>query len=95
MGDNISMTCHRGTLAEFNTWHNAAMISDDIPMPDGRIGFVNGVPAPDNQRTIAYSKAVLHPSNANDYIWTYGDYPDGESLTLTEIKTAGWFPEEL
>lgn len=89
------MTYHRGTLAQFNTWHSAAMISDDIPIPDGKIGFVNGIPAPKNQHTIAYSTATLHPSNADDYIWVYGDYPDRESLTLTEIQTAGWFPEEI
>ena len=89
------MTYHRGTLEEFNTWHSAAMINDEIPIPDGRIGFVNGIPAPNNQRTVAYSSAVLHPSNAGDYIWAYGDYPDGESLTLIEVKTMGWFPEEV
>ena len=88
------MTYHRGTLTEFNTWHDTAMISASIPS-EGRVGFVKGVLAPDNQRTVAYSDAVLHPSNADDYIWVYGDYPDGESLTLTEVQTMGWFPEEL
>ena len=89
------MTYHRGTLTEFNIWHDAAMISENIPIPGGKIGFVNGIPAPDNQRTIVYSGAALHPSNTDDYIWVYGDYPDGESLTLTEVQTMGWFPEEI
>ena len=91
------MTFRRGTLAEFNTWHDAAMIRANIPTPYGRIGFVKGVPAPDNQRTMVVSRAILHPSNADDYIWSYGDYPDIKKplLTLTEIRTSGWYPGEV
>jgi len=88
------MTYHRGTLAKFNTWHSAALVSAGIGA-EGRIGLVKGYLAPNNQRTTTYSSVISHPSNADDYIWGYGNYPDGEktSLTRTEVKTAGWFPE--
>lgn len=88
------MTYHRGTLAQFDTWHTAAKTSAGIT-PEGKVGFVNGVPAPDKQRTIAYSEAIAHPSNVDDYIWPYSDYQDGTVLTADAVKTAGWFPEEL
>lgn len=88
---------HRGTLTEFNTWHAAAMASEGIELPDGKTGFVNGQVAPDNQRTTAYSNVCPHPVNADDYVWFYGNYPDDAktSLSLTEAKTAGWFPKEI
>lgn len=89
------MSYYRGTLAEFNTWHDAAMVSEGIILPDGKIGYVKGVPAPDNQRTIAYSSTILHPANADDYIWFYGDYPDDNKTPMSEddVIAAGWFPE--
>lgn len=90
------MTYHRGTLEEFNIWHSAAMISDDIPTPNGKIGFVNGKPAPNKQRTVAYSDAILHPSNADDYIWFYGTYVDVGKVSLSKaaVRAAGWFAAE-
>ncbi len=82
---------HRGTLAEFDTWHTAAKISDGIP-DEGKIGYVKGVLAPLNQRTMAYSVPVEHPVNADDCIWCYGKYPDTEKTVLSQeaATTAGW-----
>ena len=88
------MTFNRGTLEEFTTWHEQVKLSEEIP-PEGKIGFVNGIPAPLNQRTMSYSKTIAHPVNNNDYIWYYGDYPSGEELTLEQVQTLGWFPPEL
>lgn len=89
------MTFHRGTLEEFNIWHDAIKISKDIS-EEGKIGFVNGVAAPENQRTVAYSMLILHPANENDYAWAYGDYPgEKASLSRQEVKTLGWFEEEI
>lgn len=90
------MTYHRGTLAEFDTWHEAAKTSEGIPS-EGKIGFIKGVPMPDNQRTTAYSKAKAHPINADDYVWRYSDYPDGgkDNLSKEDVQTAGWFAISL
>lgn len=84
------MIFHRGTLEEFNIWHDAVKIAEGYP----KIGYINGIPAPQNQKTVAYSAAVSHPSNINDYIWADGKYPRiGHSmLSLEEVKVLGWFP---
>ena len=90
----ISMAYHRGTQAEFNIWHNAAKIATGIPA-EGKIGLNRGKPAPNKQRTMAYSDAVLHPSNVDDYIWLHNGQADSEKtdLSFAEIQTAGWYPE--
>lgn len=82
---------HRSTLAEFNAWHKTAMLSEGIP-PEGRIGYVNGVLAPDNQRTMAYSDPITHPVNTDDCIWHYGEYPDTKKTVLSQEDTVavGW-----
>ena len=86
----------RGTLAEFNIWHTAAKTSAGI-LSGGTIGMVNGVSAPDNQRTMSYSKAEPHPVNVDDYIWFYGNYPgDGDTiLTENQVVSDGWHIEEV
>ena len=90
------MTYHRGTFAEFNTWHNAAMLAEGIT-EEGRVGFINGIPAPDSQRTTAYSESYLHPTNEDDYVWTYGSHIDVEktSSSQSEVEALGWFPAEV
>ena len=82
---------NRGTLSEFNTWHNAAMIAEGLP----KIGFVNGHAAPQNQETIAYSEAIQNPDKSDDYIWMYGAYPAGgkAQLTQADINNLNWFPD--
>ncbi len=87
------MSYHRGTLAEFNTWHDTVKIAERYP----KVGNVSGVPTPANQQTVAYSDAILHPTNSDDYIWQDGKYPrEGETmLSESEVKALGWFPEEL
>lgn len=89
------MTYQRGTIAEFNAWHSLAMVAEEIP-PEGRIGMVNGIAAPQNQRTMAYSNAIQNPVGGDDYIWLYGKYIDTlkPALTLEEAKIAGWFVDE-
>jgi len=76
---------HRGTLAQFNTWHIAAKTAYGIP-EDGIIGFVDGKPAPENQRTTSYSIAIQNPAGGDDYIWNYGSYPDSNLQTVSQ----GW-----
>ena len=95
MGYHTGMIYHRGTLVEFNTWHTASKMTAGIPA-EGKIGIYRGKPAPNKQRTTAYSEAVLHPSNINDYIWLHGRQADPEkpSLSLADIITLGWYPEE-
>ena len=76
---------NRGTLQQFNLWHNAVKLAESIP----RIGYVNNVPAPQNQGTTAYSDAIQNPDNSNDYIWNYGAYPDPE-LPIIDIENFSW-----
>lgn len=85
---------HIGTLAEYTTEHDAIKVRRGIPA-GGRIGNVNGVPAPDKPRTTHYSKPIAHPTNADSYIWKFDDFCKGDSQTHTvaEVKAAGWFPE--
>lgn len=88
------MTYHRGTLDEFDVWYNAVKLSENITV-DGKVGFVNGVAAPDNQRTTEYSTPIKHPVNQDEYIWQYGGYRVGNRnvLTKSEVKSLGWLQE--
>lgn len=85
------MTYYRGTLEEFNTWHDAVKITEAMP----KIGYINGQPAPENQQTVAYCEAIQNPDRSNDYIWTYGKYPiqGRQVLNQTNIDNLKWFPE--
>ena len=87
------MTYHRGTLEEFNTWHDTAKITEGITA-EGKIGFIGGVPAPNNQRTMAYSEVIQNPDSSDDYIWAYGDYAIAERAVLnqTDVNDLNWFP---
>lgn len=82
------MTYHRGTLQEFNDWHEQVKILEGLP----KVGYVNGVPAPQNQQTTEYSIPIQSPDGLDDYIWDYGDYPiDGQArLDINNFKS--WFP---
>lgn len=84
---------HRGTLEQFNIWHETVKIAEGIT-PAGKIGYVAGKSAPNNQRTTAYSEAIPHPLNENDYIWQYGNYPESEILTTEDVIAVGWFNSE-
>lgn len=83
---------HRGTLAQFNTWHEVAMAAEGIT-PEGKIGFVDGEPAPQNQRTTAYSSTTQNPDKTDDYVWQYGAYKDSYISSVTTFPE-NWFPEE-
>lgn len=87
---------HRGSLQEFNAWHDAAKIIENIPA-EGRIGYVNDIPAPENERTFSYSYTIQNPNLSDDYIWLYGDYPiDGkEVLSYDNFINLGWLPQEI
>lgn len=97
MGNNGIMTAiyHRGTLAQFTTWHNAAKLEEGIP-PEGRIGYVLGIPAPNNARTYNYSETIQNPGGGNNYLWEFYAYPDDDlpQLSRAEAEAAGWFPPE-
>ena len=86
---------HRGTLSDYNAWHDPVKILEGITA-EGKINSNKGKPAPNKQRTTAYSNATAHPSNADDYIWDHNSHPDG-ALTVyskAEVEALGWFPEE-
>ena len=95
MGSNIIIMYNRGTLAQFNIWHEAAMASEEIVLPNGKVGYINGIEAPTNQRTIAYSEAIPHPINNDDYIWDCGSYPSDIELTIDDVKSLGWMLGEI
>lgn len=70
----------RGTFAEYTLEHDADCIANGI-IPPGKIGYINGVPAPNNQRTIAMYDAFQNPDGSDDYIWKY---------TQQELSDLGW-----
>jgi len=76
---------HRGTLEQFNNWHEPIKIKEGLPI----MGYVNGVPAPENQWTVAYSSTVKNPNGTDDYIWNYGAYPT--DLPIVDVNDLGWF----
>lgn len=82
---------HRGTLSEFNAWHNQAKTSEELP----KVGYVNNTPAPYNQKTTAYSQAIKNPNKADDYIWPFGAYPikDKAILSQADVINLNWFAE--
>jgi len=86
---------HALTLQQFNTWHEAAMQAEGIT-PEGKVGYINGVPAPDSQRTTAYSIAIPHPTQEDYYLCKFGNYQDSElpALDDAEAVAAGWFGGE-
>lgn len=88
---------HRGTLVEFNTWHDTAMLSEEIPTPEGKIGRVNDVPAPSKQRTTSYSRPIQNINLTDDYIWDCGKHIDNSKdvLTKDDAKAIGWFSGAL
>ena len=57
MGGCYIIMYNRGTLSEFNNWHINIMQIENIP----KIGYINGIPAPQNQHTIAYSETIQNP----------------------------------
>ena len=75
---------NRGTKAEFDAWHAAAMAAEGIT-PQGKVGFVDGRPAPENQRTTAYSSALKNPNGSDDYIWPYGAHKMAGKTKYYEI----------
>lgn len=85
----------RGTLEDFKVWHEKTKQSYGIP-PEGMVGYVNGHPAPGNQRTINYTEATQNPDKSNDYIWVCGAYPEKEKATLlkSDVENLNWFARE-
>lgn len=57
----------RGTFAQFNMEHMADCISADLP----KMGYINGIAAPQNQLTVALYDALQNPDGSDDYIWKY------------------------
>lgn len=69
---------NRGTIEEFTPWHEATMVAEGIP----------------HDNVTAYSMAVHHPNNTDDYIWPFGAYPiEGkDQLSMEDIQALGWYP---
>lgn len=84
----------RGTLDEFKAWHEKAKIKYGIP-PEGKIGFIDGVPAPDNQRTYEFVDVITNPKDDKDHIWeTDSDIAVGKvPLTKADIDNLEWFKD--
>jgi len=84
------MSFYRGTLAEYNAWHDPIKVEKGYPI----VGRQKGVLMPGNQQTTDYSVPIQHPDETDDYIWSFVDYPtEGEDeFTRAEVETAGWFP---
>jgi hypothetical protein len=85
---------YQGTQNDFDTWHTWVCDPTRANIPDGgRINKILNTEKPDNQRTTTYSDAIAHPTNADDFIWFFGDYPKADmgltEYTLTEAITSG------
>lgn len=73
---------HKGSLLDFNTWHDP--IKNILGLPSG------------DEKTIGYSSVIEHPNDSNDVIWHYGNYMDinKTSYSLEEVKALGFFPND-
>ncbi len=82
---------HRGTLSEFNIWHNNVKSILGLP----KIGYINGQLAPNNEHTLAYVDTIQNPDKSNDYIWNYGAYPINGKIQLSQsdVNNLNWFME--
>ena len=74
----------KGTLAEFNTWHDNIKNQETIPA-EGKVNCVNGIPAPKNQRTFEYAIPKKEGKDLDNYIWCVGKYPINGKSTFTII----------
>lgn len=84
----------RGKLKDFKEWHDAVKAANDIP-PEGKIGYVNGQPAPQNQRTTAYVEAIQSPEKTDDYIWQADAHEelkkeDAVELSQEDVENLDW-----
>ena len=70
------------TIEEFNTAHEAAKILAGLP----KVGFVNGVPAPNNQQTLEVTYAKPHPTNDTVIAYINGGWDDSLKVGM-EFKT--------
>lgn len=91
------MDFNRGTFEQFEEWEQACKIAEEIPLDgSGKINQVNGVDAPNNQRTIKYAVCTPNPTDPNDVIWNVSKkYPVAgvTQITLQEAIELGFIPE--
>lgn len=91
------MTYYRGTLADFTAWETDCRVSEEIPLDgSGKVGMVNGIPAPLDQKTMSWVGCIPNPNDANDVIWLADKYPPVEtveSITYDEAVTLGFIEE--
>lgn len=78
-----------GTKEEFDIWHTQAKQMEGIP-PEGKVGYVNGVPAPNNQRTMAVSDPIEHPTIKGLFFWKTMGARFGEVKTEDEVELLGF-----
>ncbi len=77
---------YQGTESEIDTWHSYAMDPSQANIAaEGNINMVDGVSKPDNQRTVGYSRKIAHPTNSDDFIIRFGEYPN-PGMGLTEYS---------
>ena len=76
------MSFYKGTIEEFTAWEISACKAEGIP----------------NKYATSYSKEILHPDIADNYIWKFGKYDTLElpKITYQEAFAQGYFgtPEE-
>lgn len=84
---------HIGTIAQFNDWHDAAKLAENIP-PDGKINFRKGRPVLDKGRTTGYSIAHQSYSDKRLYYWIYEKYQNKDLTVKThdDLRAEGFFP---
>lgn len=90
------MTYYRGTLAQFTDWETSCRVTEGIPLDgSGKVNQVNGVDAPNNQKTIEYCKCIPNPNDAQDVMWIDSKYPPQGVGTIThdEAITIGFIQE--
>lgn len=84
----MSKIYYQGSQVDFNTWHTWVCEPEraDIPV-GGKINKVRFKEAPDRQRTVVYCEVISHLTNADDFIWFFGDYSKPD-MSLTEYTLA-------
>lgn len=91
---------NRGTLEQYQANHLKAQQDSgwtEEEIANGKIGFVMGVPAPENQHTTAIYSYTQKPDGSDDCAWVPTTIDTGLTvLDEAEYDTLieSWFPED-